>query len=150
MGGDEGTRTPDPHTASAVLVKLPLMRRPMRPALSTMAAAALPLLLLGAGAGLLWLATASFLAGVTVEFFTVVWQTVNATHIPERLLSRVGAHDELWSTVSMPAGQLSAPVLATGPVALAGAAVAATAMLSAALLPVFHRIEIDDEDTDDT
>jgi len=135
--------------ASVVLVRLPVMRRPMRPALSGMALAALPLILLGAAANIFWLAAASFLAGVAVEFFTVVWQTVNYTHISERLLSRVGAHDEFWSSVSYPAGQISAPVLAaafgTGPVALAGGAVAATAMLSASLLPAFRRIEINHE-----
>jgi predicted MFS family arabinose efflux permease len=132
--------------ASVVLVKVPLMRRPMRPALAAMALAALPLVLLGAGAGLLWLAAASFLAGVAVEFFTVAWQTVNYTHISERLLSRVGAHDEFWSFIAFPLGQLSAPVLAvafgTAAVALSGGTVAALAMVCVALLPLFQRIDI--------
>ncbi|MEV6923285.1 hypothetical protein AB0M46_02065 [Dactylosporangium sp. NPDC051485] len=132
--------------ASVVLVKVPLMRRPMRPALTAMTLAALPLILLGAGAGLPWLAGAAFLAGVAAEFFTVVWQTVNYTHIDERLLSRVGAHDEFWSFVSFPLGQMSAPVLAaafgTAAVALCGGTVAALAMLCVSLLPLFRRIEI--------
>lgn len=133
--------------AGAVLVKLPLMRRPMVPALSSMALAALPLALLGTGAGTLWLCVASLLAGVVAEFFTVVWETVNNTHIPERLLSRVGAHDEFWSSVSFPVGQLSAPVLAaafgTAVVAVTGAGVAAAAMLLvAALVPALRRIEV--------
>lgn len=136
--------------ASVVLVKVPLMRRPMRPALSALALATVPLLLLGAGAGTLWLAAATFLAGAVAEFFTVVWETVNNTHIPERLLSRVGAHDEFWSSASIPVGQLSAPVLAavfgTTGVALAGGAVAATAMLAASLGPAFRKIEINHED----
>jgi predicted MFS family arabinose efflux permease len=132
--------------ASVVLVKVPLMRRPMRPALAAMAPAALPLVLLGAGADILWLAGASLLAGVAAEFFTVAWQTVNYTHISERLLSRVGAHDEFWSSVSFPLGQMSAPVLAaafgTAAVALSGGTVAALAMLCVSLLPLFQRIEI--------
>jgi hypothetical protein len=132
--------------ASVVLVKVPLLRRPMRPALAAMALAALPLVLLGAGADLLWLAAASLLAGVAAEFFTVTWQTVNYTNISERLLSRVGAHDEFWSSVSFPLGQMSAPVLAaafgTATVALAGGTVAALAMLCVSLLPLFQRIEI--------
>ncbi|GLY97424.1 MFS transporter [Actinoplanes sp. NBRC 103695] len=133
--------------ASVVLVKLTIMRRPMTPALSSMAVATLPLILLGTGAGTLWLAAASLLAGVAAEFFTVVWETVNYTHIPERLLSRVGAHDEFWSSVSSPIGQLSAPLLAaafgTAAVALTAGGVAAAAMLLASLVPSLRRIEID-------
>jgi hypothetical protein len=87
---------------------------------------------------------------VVAEFFTVAWETVNYTHIPERLLSRVGAHDEFWSSVAFPIGQLSAPVLAavfgTAAVALTGGAVAATAMLVASLVPSFRRIEINHRD----
>jgi MFS family permease len=137
--------------ASMVLIKLTLMRRPMRPALSAMALATLPLILLGTGANTLWLAAAAFLAGVAAEFFTVVWETVNNTHIPERLLSRVGAHDEFWSSASSPLGQLSAPVLATAvgttAVAIAGAGIAAATMLLASLVPALRRIEINQPPT---
>jgi MFS family permease len=132
--------------ASAVLVKLALMRRPMAPALSAMALGTLPLVLLGAGANAFWLAGAAFLAGVAAEFFTVVWTTVTNTQIPERMLSRVGAHDEFWSFVAMPIGQLSAPVIGatfgTRAVALVGGAVAAAAMLSASLVPSLRRIKL--------
>jgi MFS family permease len=131
---------------SAALVKLTLMRRPMTPALSAMALAALPLILLGTSASTPWLAAASFLAGVVAEFFTVAWTTVNNIHIPERLLSRVGAHDEFWSFVALPIGQLSAPALATAfgttAVAITGGAIAAAAMLSASLVLSLRRIEI--------
>ncbi|WP_275413214.1 MFS transporter [Actinoplanes philippinensis] len=132
--------------AGAALVKLTLMRRPMVPALSAMALATLPLFLLGAGAGVWWLAAASLLAGAAAEFFTVVWETVNNTHIPERLLSRVGAHDEFWSSMSSPAGQLSAPILAaafgTTAVAVTGAAIAAAAMLLTAQVRALRRIDV--------
>jgi len=135
--------------ASVVLVKLPLMRRPMTPALSSMALATLPLILLGTGANVFWLAAASFLAGTVAEFFTVVWETVNYTHIPERLLSRVGAHDEFWSSASFPTGQLSAPVLAaafgTTAIALTGGGIAAAAMLMTSLVPSLRRIEINQD-----
>jgi len=131
--------------ASVVMVKL-TVRRPMVPALSSMALAALPLILLGTGANTFWLAAAAFLAGVVAEFFTVVWETVNYTHIPERLLSRVGAHDEFWSFASIPVGQLSTPVLAaafgTAAVAVTGGGVAAAAMLLPLLVPSLRRIEI--------
>ncbi|WP_170216027.1 MFS transporter [Asanoa ferruginea] len=132
--------------ASVVLVKVALMRRPMVPALSAMALATAPLILLGTGANTFWLAAASLLGGVVAEFFTVVWETVNYTHIPERLLSRVGAHDEFWSSASLPIGQLSAPPLAaafgTTAVAVAGGGTAAAAMLLASLVPSLRRIEI--------
>jgi MFS family permease len=131
--------------AGAVMVKL-TVRRPMVPAMSAMALATLPLILLGTGADTLWLAAAAFVAGVVAEFFTVVWETVNYTHIPERLLSRVGAHDEFWSFASIPVGQLSTPVLAavfgTAAVAVTGGGVAAAAMLLPLLVPSLRRIEI--------
>lgn len=80
------------------------------------------------------------------EFFTVVWETANNTHVPERLLSRVGAHDEFWSFVPIPIGQLSTPFLAavfgTAAVAVTGGGVAAVAMPVPLLMPSLRRIEI--------
>ena len=138
--------------ASAVLVKVPLPRRPMRPAVASMALATLPLVLLGTGASIIWLMAATFVAGIVAEFFTVVWETVNNTHIPGRLLSRVGAHDEFWSSLSAPLGQLAAPVLAaaagTVAVAVLGGGVAAAAMLLTAFVPSLRRIGIGGEAPD--
>ncbi|WP_260615243.1 MFS transporter [Microbispora sp. KK1-11] len=132
-------------TASVIMVKL-AVRRPMVPALSSMALATGPLILLGAGANTFWLSAAAFVAGVVAEFFTVVWETVHNTHVPERLLSRVGAHDEFWSFVPIPLGQLSTPVLAaafgTAAVAVTGGGVAAVAMLVPLLVPSLRRLEI--------
>jgi MFS family permease len=131
--------------ASVVMVKL-TVRRPMVPALSAMTLGAVPLILLGAGANTFWLAGAAFAAGVAAEFFTVVWETVHNTQVPERLLSRVGAHDEFWSFVPIPIGQLATPVLAaafgTAAVAVTGGGVAALAMLVPLLVPSLRRIEI--------
>ncbi|WP_107091572.1 MFS transporter [Streptomyces sp. MMG1533] len=135
--------------ASVVMVKL-TVRRPMAPALSSMSLAAVPLILLGAGVNAFWLAAAAFVAGVVSEFFTVVWETVCNTHVPERLLSRVGAHDEFWSFVPIPVGQLSTPFLAaafgTAVVAVTGGWVAAVAMLVPLLVPSLRRIEINRND----
>ncbi|MFD5117389.1 MFS transporter [Streptomyces sp. NPDC058220] len=131
--------------ASVVMVKL-TVRRPMVPALSSMALAAVPLILLGTGANTLWLAAAAFVSGVVAEFFTVVWETVHYTHVPERLLSRVGAYDECLSFASIPIGQLSVPVLAaafgTAAVAVTGGGLAAMAMLVPLLVPSLRRIEV--------
>ncbi|MFI6071304.1 hypothetical protein ACIA5C_06885 [Actinoplanes sp. NPDC051343] len=140
--------------ASLILVKLPIMRRPMTPALLCMALATLPLLLLGAGVQLAWLMAATFVAGIVAEFFTVVWVTVTSTHIPERLLSRVGSHDEFWSFLSLPVGQVSASALTavagTTTVAFAGGGLGAAAMLLAALVPSLRRIEISNGATADS
>ncbi|MFC6078388.1 MFS transporter [Microbispora bryophytorum] len=134
--------------ASLIMVKL-TVRRPMVPALSSMALAAVPLILLGAGANVSWLTAAAFAAGVVSEFFTVVWETVHNTHVPERLLSRVGAQDEFWSFLPIPLGQLSTPVLAaafgTATVAVTGGGVAAVAMLVPLLVPTLRRLEINIE-----
>jgi MFS family permease len=131
--------------ASVLMVKL-TVRRPMVPALCSMSLAAVPLILLGCGANTVWLAAAAFVAGVVSEFFTVVWETVCNTCVPERLLSRVGAHDEFWSFVPIPVGQLSTPVLVaalgTATVAVTGGGVAALAMLVPLLVPSLRRIEI--------
>ena len=131
--------------AGLVMVRLTL-RRPMVPALSSMALAAGPLILLGAGVGTFWLQAAAFVAGAATELFTVVWTTVHSTLVPERLLSRVGAHDEFWSTAPIPIGQLSTPVLAatfgTAAVAITGGGVAAVAILLPLLVPSLRKIEI--------
>jgi MFS family permease len=131
--------------ASVVMVKLTL-RRPMVPALSAMSLAAVPLILLGTGATTAWLAASAFVAGVATELFTVVWSTVHNTHIPERLLSRVGAHDEFWSAAPIPVGQLSTPILAaafgSATVAITGGCLAAAAIVAPLLLPSLRRLEI--------
>jgi len=131
--------------ATMVMVKL-TVRRPMVWALSLMTLGGVPLILLGTGANVFWLAAAAFGAGVAAEFFTVVWSTVCHVHIPERLLSRVGAWDEFGSFASIPLGQLGAPLLAaafgTATVAVTGGAVLAVAMLLPLLLPSLRRIEM--------
>jgi MFS family permease len=128
-----------------VMVKL-TVRRPMVWALSLMTLAAVPLILLGVGANTLWLAAASFAAGVAAEFFTVVWSTVCHLNIPERLLSRVGAYDEFGSFASIPLGQLSVPFLAaafgTAAVALTGGTLLAAAMLLPLLIPSLRHLEM--------
>jgi predicted MFS family arabinose efflux permease len=131
--------------ASLVMVRLTL-RRPMVVALAAMSLAALPLIVLGARADTVWLASSAFVAGAATELFTVVWMTVNSALIPERLLSRVGAHDEFWSTAPIPLGQLATPALAaafgTAAVAVTGGGLAAVAMLVPILVPALRRIEI--------
>lgn len=139
------TRAVGSLIATLAMVKL-TVRRPMVKALSSMTAGAVPLILLGTGANTFWLAAAAFAAGVAAEFFTVVWSTVWATHIPERLSSRVGAFDEFGSFASVPIGQLSVPALAaafgTAAVSVTAGALLAAAMLMPLLLPSLRRIEL--------
>ncbi|MGW6276989.1 hypothetical protein [Kribbella sp. NPDC055071] len=131
--------------ATVVMVKL-TVHRPMIWAMSLMTLAAAPLILLGTGANTSWLATAAFAAGLAAEFFTVVWSTVCHLNIPERLLSRVGAWDEFGSFVSIPLGQLSAPLLAAAfgitTVATTGGALVAVALLLPLLVPSLRRLEM--------
>lgn len=138
------TRAAGSLLATLVMVKL-MVRRPMVKALSSMTLGAVPLILLGTGANTFWLAAAAFAAGVAAEFFTVVWSTVWAIHVPERLSSRVGAYDEFGSFASIPIGQLSVPVLAAAfgiaAVTITGGALLAAAMLLPLLVPSLRRIE---------
>lgn len=139
------TRAAGSLLATLAMVKL-TVRRPMVKALSGMTLGAVPLILLGTGASVWWLAAAAFGAGVAAEFFTVVWSTVWATHVPERLSSRVGAWDEFGSITSAPVGQLSAPVLAaafgTAAVSVTAGVLLAAAMLTPLLLPSLRHIEL--------
>jgi MFS family permease len=145
------TRAAGSLIATLVMVKL-TVRRPMVKALSLMSLGAVPLILLGTGASIFWLAAAAFAAGVAAEFFTVVWSTVWATHIPERLSSRVGACDEFGSVTAVPIGQLSAPFLAaafgTAAVSVTAGVLLAAAMLMPLLLPSLRRIELDTSQAD--
>lgn len=139
------TRAVGALLSTLVMVRL-TVRRPMVPALSSMTLAAVPLVLLGTGTNTFALAVAAFAAGSASEFFTVVWSTVWSIHVPERLSSRVGAYDEFGSFVSIPAGQLSAPVLAaafgTAAVTISGGVLLAVAMLLPLLLPSLRRIAV--------
>lgn len=135
--------------ATLVLVRLTI-RRPMMPALCLMTLAAVPLILLGTGASIFWLAAAAFAAGVAAEFFTVAWSTVWHVHVPERLSSRVSSYDEFGSFLSIPVGQLSAPILAAAfgaaaVVVTGGVLTVASMLLPLLLVPTLRRLEVHTE-----
>ena len=133
---------------STVLMVRLYVRRPMVPAMSMMALAGAPLVLLGLGAGTAWLAAAAFAAGVAAEFFTVAWSTVWHVRVPERMGSRVSSWDEFGSFASIPVGQLTIPALAAAigdaPVCIAGGALTALAMLLPLTVPSLRQIELHD------
>lgn len=87
-------------------------RHPIRIAVLTTAAAALPMLTLGAGLGLWWSLVAMIVNGVAFDIFGVLWQTTLHRRIPDRVLSRVSAYDIFGSIAFAPLGTLVA-----GPIA---------------------------------
>lgn len=85
---------------------------------------ALPLIALGLAANVYWLAIAAFIAGLSLGFYSIAWETTLQEHIPRSLMSRISSYDNLGSFVAVPAGQLTAAPLAAAfgasRVALAG------------------------------
>ncbi|MBB6173039.1 putative MFS family arabinose efflux permease [Nocardiopsis mwathae] len=75
---------------------------------------ALPMAVLGTGAGIPFLFTAMFLAGMAVEQFCVAWEVSIQQNIPADRLSRVYSYDALGSFAAMPLGEI-----AVGPIAKA-------------------------------
>ncbi|MFD0327722.1 hypothetical protein ACFQZC_04515 [Streptacidiphilus monticola] len=97
---------------------------------------ALPLLAVGQRFAAPLLLAAAFTAGLGSALTMTAWDTSLQEHIPERVLSRVAAYDDLLSYIAIPVGQL-----AVGPLAqrFGGFDVATTASLCyavVALLPL--------------
>ncbi|MQA26630.1 MAG: MFS transporter [Micromonosporaceae bacterium] len=83
-------------------------RRPMLIATLAVFPYAVPVLLLGTDVPLAVLITAAFLAGVSVDIFSVLWDTTLQRHVPGEALSRVSAYDMLGSFMVGPLGMLLA------------------------------------------
>ena len=88
----------------------------------------LPLLILGVVPHLGLLLAAMFLAGLTIEQFSVAWETSMQEHVPAEKLARVYSYDMVGSFVAIPVGQVAA-----GPIAEA-AGVEATLVGAAVLV----------------
>ncbi|RAG84832.1 MFS transporter [Streptacidiphilus pinicola] len=100
---------------------------------------ALPLLALGARLPVPWLLVTGFVAGLGSSASSIGWDTSLQEHVPQRLLSRVAAYDDLFSYIAIPVGQL-----AVGPTAAAfgpetTATVAGLSAMAFALLPLSLR-----------
>jgi MFS family permease len=81
--------------------------RPQRPLLVGMGAfsvAALPLVLLASVHSTPVIAAGYFVAGVSLEVFSIAWATALQEHVPLEKLSRVSAYDALGSIVFVPLG----------------------------------------------
>lgn len=73
---------------------------------------ALPLLVLGAHLGTVWLLTGAFLSGLGFAASGIGWDTSLQEHVPAQVLSRVASYNDLLSYVAIPVGQLGVGPLA--------------------------------------
>ncbi|WP_236653285.1 MFS transporter [Streptacidiphilus melanogenes] len=99
----------------------------------------LPLVALGVRLPLPWLLATAFVAGLGSAVASIGWDTSLQEHVPQRLLSRVAAYDDLFSYIAIPVGQLS-----VGPASAAfgphtATAVSGLASMAFALLPLTLR-----------
>ncbi len=108
-------------------------KRPLRVAMLAVPLLALPIAGLIPPLSVLAIASASFLAGLAIDIFEVLWQTTLQQHIPQESLSRVSAYDMFGSLVFTPLG-----LAAAGPAIEAWGtrttAIICTALVSLALL----------------
>ena len=98
---------------SAVMYKLPL-RRPLRDTAVLGVLGALPLLALGLGVGIQWLAACAFIGALGFTAKGIAYDTVLQQNVPRHVLSRIAAIDDVPSYAAVAAGELL-----TGPVAAA-------------------------------
>ncbi len=97
--------------ATVVMLRVSV-RFPLRVGMISIAAIAVPVLMLGLSPSTWPLVLAMFVAGCGTELFGVGWSTAMQVHIPEAVLSRVSSYDALGSFVAMPLGSLLFGVLA--------------------------------------
>lgn len=76
------------------------------------ATGALPLLALALGAPVWVLITTSFVAGLGHGTMAITWETLLQEKVPNALLSRISAYDDLVSFAAVPVGQLAVAPLA--------------------------------------
>ncbi|MEV5979058.1 MFS transporter [Streptomyces sp. NPDC052114] len=102
-------------TLLGVLVALRIRpRRPLLVATPMVFAMALPVLFLGLGAPLAVVVAGSFVLGVGMTTFGVLFETTMQREIPRESLSRVASYDALGSFMIGPLGLLAAAPLAAG------------------------------------
>ncbi|MER6534486.1 MFS transporter [Streptomyces sp900105755] len=113
--------------------------RPILAAVLFTLPSALPPALLGAGAPLWAVAAGAFTAGVSLDFFGVLWATTMQREVPEEALSRVSSYDWFGSLSLAPLGlALAGPgadALGTDRMLIACAVLIVAATLAALLSP---------------
>jgi len=76
------------------------------------AAGALPMIVLGLHGSAALLIGVALLAGVGLGIMAITWETSLQDHVPNEMLSRIAAYDDLVSYAAIPIGQLSVAPLA--------------------------------------
>jgi MFS family permease len=76
------------------------------------ATGALPMIVLGLHGSAALLIGVAFVAGVGLGVMAITWETSLQDHVPNKILSRIAAYDDLVSYVAIPVGQLSVAPLA--------------------------------------
>lgn len=89
-------------------------RRPLPAAVLFTPALALPLFALGFVAPLPITVVAAFCAGIAMDVFGVLWDTIMQTEIPAEALSRVSSYEYLFALSLKPAGAVVAGQVAAG------------------------------------
>lgn len=74
--------------------------------------AAIPVFAIGHNAGTAVLAAAAFVEGLGMGMFAIAWETTLQRKVPNEMLSRVAAYDELGQYVAIPLGAVTAPFAA--------------------------------------
>lgn len=122
------------------------VRRPILAAVLFTLPVALPPLLLGAGAPLWAVAGGAFAAGVSLDFFGVLWSTTMQREIPEEALSRVSSYDWFGSLALAPLGLAlagpAADAFGTGRMLVVCAVLIVTATLAALLSPGVRSLRV--------
>lgn len=100
-----------------VLMTLVLLRlrltHPLRWGMLACTVFAVPIVMLGVAPNVVAVALGFLLAGMSIEVFSVGWNTALQEHIPIELLSRVFSYDMLGSFVAIPVGTFAYGYLAT-------------------------------------
>lgn len=100
-----------------VLMTLVLLRLrltyPLRWGMLSCTVFAVPIVVLGVAPNVVAVAIGFLLAGMSIEVFSVGWNTALQEHIPVEVLSRVFSYDMLGSFVAIPVGTFAYGYLAT-------------------------------------
>lgn len=124
--------------ASVYLIRFASQRRVVS-ALAVMSLAGLPLFALGITQNLPLLAIFAFVGGLAAAYFGIVWDTALQTQVPNAMLSRVAAYDDLGAYIGIPLAQMTAVAIGATVGNQTVAVVGGVLFAVAALLPVTSR-----------
>ncbi|MFF4901858.1 MFS transporter [Streptomyces sp. NPDC001068] len=120
------------------------VKRPMTLAAAALAVSSCQAVVIGSGAGLVWITVLEGVTGVAVSLFFVTWETALQTHVPEAALSRVSSYDYLLSAGLMPVGlALAGPAsdsFGVRPTLYAMTVIGVPAALALLLVPAVRRL----------